>query len=93
VETGWQAGYRSLSEVYEELGRMQFSLQQWSKKEFGSVNRQLKAMRHKLEVVRANSLRSGPTKEECELMKKFRTACKGRSYDEAMFADPMACER
>jgi hypothetical protein len=71
VEGSWQAGAQTLLELNDELGRMQRSLQTWSKQEFGSVKKQLKMMRERLECIRADSLRSGPTREECDLMKKI----------------------
>jgi uncharacterized coiled-coil protein SlyX len=42
----------------------------WSKNEFGSVKKQLRSLRDKLERVRESSLRSGPSREE-ELINKI----------------------
>ena len=71
VAEGWQTGARNMVELHQALGQMQKSLQGWSKNEFGSVNKQLKVLRAKLERVRSDSIRSGPTREECDLMKKI----------------------
>jgi hypothetical protein len=71
VENGWQEGALSLAEVTDELGRMQHSLTAWSWNEFGSVKKQLKSLRGKLDDLRATSIRSGPTREECDLVKKI----------------------
>jgi hypothetical protein len=61
VGIGWKAGSRTLAEVHVEHGRMQHTVQQWSKEEFGSMTRQLTSMRDKLEKDRANYLWPGPT--------------------------------
>jgi hypothetical protein len=71
VVSGWQDGAQSLEEVTNELGRMQHTLTSWSKSEFGSVKKQLNILRKKLDRVRLDSILSGPTKEECDLMKKI----------------------
>jgi hypothetical protein len=37
----------------------------------GSVKKKLKSMRGKLDDLRSTSVRSGPTREECDLMNKI----------------------
>jgi hypothetical protein len=71
VERSWVTGAQNMEELHCSLGQMQRSLQSWSREEFGSVRKQLKVMRDKLEKIRRHSLSLGPTREECDLMKKL----------------------
>jgi hypothetical protein len=71
VEEAWHAGGNNLQEVYNALGSVRQRLKTWSIAEFGSVKKQLKKLRERLEVVRSNSLRSGPSSEEKSLLSKI----------------------
>ena len=71
VEEAWQVDVPNLQGVYDALGGVRGKLQRWSKDEFGSVKKQLKTMRARLEELRSNSLRSGPSREERKLMARI----------------------
>ena len=71
VVESWQPQANDLAGVYDALNSVRQKLQKWSREEFGSVQKQLKAMRHRLERVRAASLRSGPTRAEKDLLKRI----------------------
>jgi exonuclease VII large subunit len=71
VVNGWAGGVQNLEDFHSSLGQMQKTLQDWSREEFGSAKQQLRTMRSRLEKIRAESLNSGPTKEECDLMKRI----------------------
>jgi hypothetical protein len=71
VEEAWHAGGNNLQEVYNALGSVRQRLKTWSIAEFGSVKKQLKKLRERREVVRSNSLRSGPSREEKSLLSKI----------------------
>jgi hypothetical protein len=60
-----------LSELQAALGQLSSNLTKWSREEFGSVNKQLRIMREKLDRLRANSIGSGPSREEKDLMYKI----------------------
>ena len=57
--------------VHYALGGVRNKLKKWSMDEFGSVKRQLKIMRQRLEKLRANTLYTGPTGEERKLMRRI----------------------
>lgn len=71
VNEGWQPQAYDLAGVYEALNGVRQSLQKWSREEFGSVQKQLKEMRGRLESMRAGSLRTGPSTAERELVKRI----------------------
>jgi hypothetical protein len=71
VEEVWRDDGNNLQEVYDALGCVRQRLKRWSVSEFGSVKKQLKTLRGRLEVVRSQSLRGGPSKEEKTLMAKI----------------------
>jgi hypothetical protein len=64
VVASWGEGCRSLVDVNTNLGNLQIVLRRWDKNEFGSVHGELRKLRGRLEVLRNQSLRRGPTKEE-----------------------------
>ena len=71
VQNGWHGGLRDLTEVHAALGQLRIDLVQWSRDEFGSVKKQLRALREKLETVRADSIGAGPSREERDLMREI----------------------
>jgi hypothetical protein len=71
VQDGWQTGNTDLATIHDALGHLRLSLTQWSREEFGSVKKQLRSLREKLERTRATSIRAGPSREEKELMNKI----------------------
>ena len=71
VEEGWQPQANDLAGVYDALNGVRRSLQKWSREEFGSMEKQLKMMREKLERLRAVSLGTGPTLAERDLLKRI----------------------
>jgi hypothetical protein len=71
VQGGWHAGNQNLQDVHQALGLLRNDLTHWSREEFGSVKKQLKSLRDRMERVRANSLRSGPTREERGMMHRI----------------------
>jgi hypothetical protein len=71
IEDGWQVGDVDLSGLQTALGQVQANLSKWCREEFGSVNKQLKVMREKLEILRSVSISTGPSRAEKELMNKI----------------------
>ena len=71
VEESRQTNVHDLQGVYEALGGVRDRLKIWSREEFGSVRKQLKNLRQRLERIRGNSMRSGPCREEKTLMNKI----------------------
>jgi hypothetical protein len=64
-------GCRSLVDVNANLGNLQIVLRRWDRNEFGSVHGELKKLRGRLEVLRNQSLRRGPTKEERDVAQRI----------------------
>lgn len=64
VAAAWGGGCLSLSDVHANLGGLQNALRSWDKNQFGSVRNELKRLRRRLETLRKDSLRTGPTREE-----------------------------
>ena len=60
-----------MEDIYHALGAVREKLENWNRTEFGSVKKQLKTMRAQLNNLRERSLRSGPTKEEKDLMNRI----------------------
>lgn len=71
VERSWIPVGSDLAAVADSLNIVRSKLKTWSREEFGSVNKQLKEMRQRLENIRFNSLWSGPTREEKGLMNRI----------------------
>jgi hypothetical protein len=71
IQNSWATGNRNLTDVQMALSQLRQNLTHWSINEFGSVNKQLRTMRKKLEMIRANSLGCGPSREEKNLMYKI----------------------
>lgn len=71
VQKAWVNGSTNLEDVMSSLNLMRSRLVGWSREEFGSVKKELKAMRLKLEVLRLGSLRTGPTRAEKDPMKRI----------------------
>lgn len=92
VDNGWQPGGLDLADLSAELKRMQYKLTAWSSMEFGSVNKQLKILRRRLEIIRGTSLCSGPSREECVLMNKnCRSPGERGNNDETTLTRSVAC--
>ncbi|KAM0896908.1 hypothetical protein ACQ4PT_022902 [Festuca glaucescens] len=81
VQKAWVNGSANLEDVMSSLNLMRSRLVSWSREEFGSVKKELKAMRQKLEVLRLGSLRSGPTRAEKDLMTRISELL---AHEEAM---------
>ena len=71
VEESWLDGASDMASVHGALGGVRNKLKKWSMDEFGSVKRQLKIMRQRLEKLCANTLYTGPTGEERKLMRRI----------------------
>jgi hypothetical protein len=71
IREGLRGGAHDLAGVQNSLGALRRTLRSWSEKDFGSVKKQLKDMRRRLEFLRSGSLRKGPTMEECNVMKRI----------------------
>jgi len=59
---------RGLGEMQTRLGSVQGKLQVWERDVFGSVKKNLAALRHELEVERGLSIGAGPSRKEKHLM-------------------------
>jgi hypothetical protein len=71
VAAAWGAGCRSLSDLHANLGGLQEVLRHWDRHEFGSVCNELRKLRHRLEVIRKQSIRRGPTREERDVANRI----------------------
>jgi hypothetical protein len=63
VKQGWISGGRHLISVQQSLTFMQGTMTAWEQDQFGSVWKELKKLRRRLEYIRANTLRTGLTRE------------------------------
>lgn len=68
VVTAWNC---SGSPTSENLGNVSSSLSTWAQTTFGSVRKELQRLRTELENVRRNSLHSGPSVREKQLMSRM----------------------
>jgi hypothetical protein len=59
----WISGGRHLISVQQSLTFMQGTMTAWEQDQFGSVWKELKKLRRRLEYIRANTLRTGLTRE------------------------------
>lgn len=70
VNRSWdpRPGAADLSTAANALSSLQQSLKTWDREVFGSVKKQVKELRAKLEDERSSTLYCGPTERECEIM-------------------------
>jgi len=73
VEMAWgaQDTPTCLNQLATNIGRVSRVMQDWEKSSFGSVKQELARMRSELENVRRQSLHSGPSRREKQLMAKM----------------------
>jgi hypothetical protein len=69
ISSSWANGCRSLSDVHGNLGDLQSVLRQWDRDVFASVRNELRGLRRGMDELRHQSVRRGPTREECEIAK------------------------
>jgi hypothetical protein len=71
IRKSWRTGNTDLGQIHRSLGILKSSLTQRSREEFGSVKKQLMSLREKLERIREGSLRTGPSREEKDVMNRI----------------------
>lgn len=55
--------------MHGNLGDLQSVLRQWDRDVFASVRNELRGLRRRMDELRHQSVRRGPTREECEIAK------------------------
>jgi len=73
IRDAWSSngGATGLGDMHTKLKGVQSSLQTWEQDVFGSVRKALATLRHELEKVRGQSLGSGPSRHERQIMARM----------------------
>jgi len=71
VSTAWATGCTSLEAIHSNLKGTQDTLKSWEREQFGSVKKELSRLRRELEMIRSDTLRSGPTSKERGVMSRL----------------------
>jgi len=61
----------SIKELNQKLNRLTSAIQQWSATSFCAVRKELRTLRKKIEIIRTNQQRTGPSNEEKEVEEKI----------------------
>lgn len=73
VDSGWRNNPEStmVQDLQEKLKQLSGNLSRWDRQTFGNVRREIKRMKHELEILQGVVVRSGPSAQELKITEQL----------------------